>query len=618
MYTWPAPEALSFPISGLAVSEDEELVDVMTTVAAMDQPTKDALLLELQTMEKLNQLYTWPKAVEAKYVNDALTIAVGENIPDVMTNVAALTADEYATFRRELLIQELLQEVYNFANEPSGSDFGFPNSTLDIRKDENLEDVMTNVKVLDQADQEALVKDLKVQREADLYFQTGQGGIVNDWLDEREQESIEYNDPTFRPAVKDAIIKKLLTWHHQWQVPVGDSYSWDSVPITAEEREILEDFMANKVDTLTDEQKDDFLYELQSCETRENGPPVDGSYGDCPLVLASGQTCQPQCRNGLTPSGSSFCINGIYNQPTCRPDSCSARVAPANGTFGTCPTTLGSGSTCQPTCNAGFTVSGVHSCFEGVLSQAICNPNPCPAQIAVANGTFGNCPASLTSGSTCQPTCNEGYTVAGFNSCLNGVLTTATCVPNPCTRIASPANGDFGSCPTDALSSGQVCTPTCDEGFSLSGQHSCLNGVLTMASCLANACSITAPVNGFLGECNNLLESGSECQVTCSDGYQAVGKHRCVNGQVEAAVCEEAPVEEENDDVWNWWMWVIIALSILAAVLLLALLLLLLCTKYCCGPGKQKVYVYRSKSQRLKIQQKQERESQREKAQNKV
>ena len=51
----------------------------------------------------------------------------------------------------------------------------------------------------------------------------------------------------------------------------------------------------------------------------------------------------------------------------------------------------------------------------------------CDASTAPTNGGVGSCTSSLATGSTCQPTCNSGYTVSGTSSCNAGTLTAATC-----------------------------------------------------------------------------------------------------------------------------------------------------------------------------------------------
>ena len=107
--------------------------------------------------------------------------------------------------------------------------------------------------------------------------------------------------------------------------------------------------------------------------------------------------------------------------------SCDASKAPTNGKVGTCTSSLARGSTCQPTCNSGYTVSGVTSCSSaGKLTSASCGKN-CKTK-APANGSAGTCKSSLARGSTCQPTCKTGYTVSGVTSCSSsGKLTSASC-----------------------------------------------------------------------------------------------------------------------------------------------------------------------------------------------
>ncbi len=54
--------------------------------------------------------------------------------------------------------------------------------------------------------------------------------------------------------------------------------------------------------------------------------------------------------------------------------TCDAFTAPTNGGVGTCTNQLACGSTCQPTCDSGYTVSGTTSCSNsGTLTAATCN-----------------------------------------------------------------------------------------------------------------------------------------------------------------------------------------------------------------------------------------------------
>lgn len=103
--------------------------------------------------------------------------------------------------------------------------------------------------------------------------------------------------------------------------------------------------------------------------------------------------------------------------------------APANGNLGTCPPSLSSGNSCQFICNAGFTLMGSATyCSYGTLSAQTCAPSSC-AVTAPTNGALGTCPSSLSSGSSCQLSCNAGFTLTGSaTSCTDGSLTAQTCV----------------------------------------------------------------------------------------------------------------------------------------------------------------------------------------------
>ena len=129
--------------------------------------------------------------------------------------------------------------------------------------------------------------------------------------------------------------------------------------------------------------------------------------------------------------------------------------------------------------------------------------NACDAAVPPANGAAGSCSDALASGSSCQPKCDTGYTVSGTSSCSNRVLTSATCSPTPsCDASSPPANGAVGDC-TSSLASGSSCTPSCDSGYALSGTRSCSAGTLTdTAACTANSSS---PANSSVPPPPNLV-----------------------------------------------------------------------------------------------------------------
>ena len=212
------------------------------------------------------------------------------------------------------------------------------------------------------------------------------------------------------------------------------------------------------------------------------------------------------------------------------PAQCNSITAPLNGGVGDCPSSLPSGSTCQPTCDEGYIVSGLSSCSLGTLTTATCDPAPCDTSSAPENGGVGDCPSSLPSGSTCQPTCDEGYIVSGLSSCSLGTLTTATCDPAPCDTSSAPENGGVGDCPS-SLPSGSTCQPTCDEGYIVSGLSSCSLGTLTTATCSANSCTASSlstkdGTDGNFYCINGGTVGGTtgSCTCTsCNEGYGGAG-----------------------------------------------------------------------------------------------
>ena len=63
----------------------------------------------------------------------------------------------------------------------------------------------------------------------------------------------------------------------------------------------------------------------------------------------------------------------------------------------------------------------------------------------------------------------------------------AMCASNTCDASAQPTDGDVGNC-TAALSPGSTCAPTCDDGFTRIGQRTCnahTGAYVNTASCLA-------------------------------------------------------------------------------------------------------------------------------------
>lgn len=126
--------------------------------------------------------------------------------------------------------------------------------------------------------------------------------------------------------------------------------------------------------------------------------------------------------------------------------------------------------------------------------SAVCVPESCDMMVP-ENGQSGNCQATVLHGSSCIPTCNEGYTLSGTSNCSFGDLTPAACAPKACT-VAIPANGFAGDCSPE-LPHGQTCTPECSAGFVLSAPTSCALGELHASECDQVIMDTTANTEGI-------------------------------------------------------------------------------------------------------------------------
>eukprot|EP00933_Yihiella_yeosuensis_P059068 TRINITY_DN5999_c1_g2_i1.p1 TRINITY_DN5999_c1_g2~~TRINITY_DN5999_c1_g2_i1.p1 ORF type:complete len:1024 (-),score=138.79 TRINITY_DN5999_c1_g2_i1:56-2833(-) len=277
------------------------------------------------------------------------------------------------------------------------------------------------------------------------------------------------------------------------------------------------------------------------CDASE--PPENGAVGTCTDAVRHAATCQPTCNDGYQPSGKSWCDFGVLRKAECGPGRCDASEPPTNGKVGTCNFNLAHGRKCQPTCNRGYRPSGPSSCNKAVLSAAVCEPLPCDISKAPVNGGVGNCHDNVAHEAVCQPTCNQGYTVTGTSSCNLGNTTAATCPPNPCDASANPTNGNRGTC-TNALPHAARCQPACDTGYTVTGPSLCSLGVLTAATCEPDPCDASRPpTNGAKGDCHAEVAHATKCQPTCNAGYTVSGTSTCHLGRLTPATCRANPCD---------------------------------------------------------------------------
>jgi hypothetical protein len=112
--------------------------------------------------------------------------------------------------------------------------------------------------------------------------------------------------------------------------------------------------------------------------------------------------------------------------------------------------------------------------------------SPCNANKPIDNGSPGSCTSTLNDGNFCEPTCNDGYILTGNRKCNNGILSdTALCNSVNCdvknSKIANIPNIlTSGKCfPT--MKNKEICVPECIQGYHLNYNKSaliCQNGTI--------------------------------------------------------------------------------------------------------------------------------------------
>jgi streptogramin lyase len=115
------------------------------------------------------------------------------------------------------------------------------------------------------------------------------------------------------------------------------------------------------------------LWFTEYAESKIGKITTSGAISECPLAVGAGPygiTTGPDGNVWFAEAGH----NNIGYVTLAAPGSCTV-PPPSNGTLGTCPAVLSSGSNCQFTCNSGFTLTGTAtSCANGSLTAQSCPP----------------------------------------------------------------------------------------------------------------------------------------------------------------------------------------------------------------------------------------------------
>ncbi|KAG8548071.1 hypothetical protein GDO81_026775 [Engystomops pustulosus] len=136
--------------------------------------------------------------------------------------------------------------------------------------------------------------------------------------------------------------------------------------------------------------------------------------------------------------------------------------------------------------------------------------------------------------STCQFTCDEGFTIVGSYS--TQCLTTGQWIESPpkckatlCRRPEIPLNGAVSCTHSgETLPEKSTCNFMCAEGYKLIGPSSvaCAGADQWTGGipiCEYMQCdSLTAPVNGLI-RCKNGFSYNSTCEFSCVEGYEMIG-----------------------------------------------------------------------------------------------
>ena len=282
----------------------------------------------------------------------------------------------------------------------------------------------------------------------------------------------------------------------------------------------------------------------QTC-TPVDCPAFTGYSANCSTAL--GEFCDADCPDGYLATGPApQCAEdgpaaSAWSGPaqTCAPVSCEAFVNSSSG----CSTALG--ATCSASCPDGYSATGAApqcvasgpgtSDWSGPAQT--CTPVPCPA---FTDGTSDNCSTSL--GSTCDASCADGYSIGGAAPTCSGTGPGAsawsgpaqTCDPVSCTAFT---DGTSNNCSTDL---GSICSAICPSNSVAVGDAPECVGTGAGASAWsgpAQTCNVvctavtSAPSNGDVGTCGQVLTPGQNCSISCNSGYMIAGDSELTCGQ---------------------------------------------------------------------------------------
>ncbi|XP_016057836.1 PREDICTED: P-selectin [Miniopterus natalensis] len=295
-------------------------------------------------------------------------------------------------------------------------------------------------------------------------------------------------------------------------------------------------------------------------------------------------TCRFACAEGSVLVGASElqCLaTGSWSSPPpeCRAVTCTPLLSPQNGTMA-CAKPLGDSSyksTCQFTCDEGFSLSGPErlDCAPSghwTGSPPTCEAIRCPALPAPERGLLdcSDTRGEFGVGTTCRFSCHRGFQLQGpptvqctasgrwtapLPTCEAGAAPARTPEVR-CPALVTPGQGTM-SCRHQLVTFGlnTTCHFGCKAGFTLRGEGAIRcgpSGQWTAAApaCRAVQCSALYTVEPVLMNCSNPwgnFSYGSTCTFQCPEGQSLNGSRTTVcqpSGQWSAAMptCQAGPL----------------------------------------------------------------------------
>ena len=183
----------------------------------------------------------------------------------------------------------------------------------------------------------------------------------------------------------------------------------------------------------------------------------------------------------------------------------------------------------------------------------LCVIRPCDASSAPSNGAVGNCTNSVAVGLACQPTCNAGYAVSGASQCkikqnAVAVLDAANCNVCPAGKFCVAGSADPIACAEKDADGKQQHCPAGSAGALVCAAGSyCTTSAQTdpcpAGSWCAEGVTVPSPC-----EASMYCAEGSSAQGLCPEGYFCVDASQqsicpsgswCAEGVTEPTACED-------------------------------------------------------------------------------